>query len=160
LCRVLFSKTCQPQSALPALSINVSIKRIATINTINQSCCGDNPIGRLMSDFQETDTHQFHNKLLAEQVKFLKQTDAGRKGMSSLEQLMKKTYAEGRSKGEIEGRKQGEIEGRKKGIEESSVNTAVRLLNQGALSADQIAEATGLTRERILQLQTQQPLIS
>jgi predicted transposase YdaD len=80
--------------------------------------------------------------------------------MSSLEQLMKKTYAEGRSKGEIEGRKQGEIEGRKKGIEESSVNTAVRLLNQGALSADQIAEATGLTRERILQLQTQQPLIS
>jgi predicted transposase YdaD len=48
----------------------------------------------------------------------------------------------------------------KKGIEESSVNTAARLLNQGALSADQIAEATGLTRERILQLQTQQPLIS
>jgi predicted transposase YdaD len=76
--------------------------------------------------------------------------------MSSLEQLMKKTYAEGKSAGITK----GEIEGRKKGIEESSVNTAARLLNQGALSADQIAEATGLTRERILQLQTQQPLIS
>jgi predicted transposase/invertase (TIGR01784 family) len=131
---------------------------------VNGAYRGDDPIGRLMSDFQETDTHQFHNKLLAERVKFLKQTNAGRKEMSSLEQLMKKTYADGESegiiKGEIEGRKQGEIEGRKKGIEESSVNTAARLLNQGVLSADQIAEATGLTRERILQLQTQQPLLS
>jgi predicted transposase YdaD len=61
--------------------------------------------------------------------------------------------ADARREGEEEGIKKGEKKGKKEGREEQARSTAETLLRMGVLSPEQIAEATGLNRKDISEIQ-------
>jgi len=62
-----------------------------SIMFINGEYRGDDPIGRLMNDFNAVRAKDMKNAMLAEGMKFYKETDMGRRELSELEQ---KIYGE------------------------------------------------------------------
>lgn len=53
-------------------------------------------------------------------------------------------------------RKEGFVEGKKEGLKESRIETAKRLLALGALTDEQIAEATDMSVEEVHRLKQEQ----
>ena len=99
------------------------------------------PLGKLMHDFFCTNASDMHYEPLAKRVKFFKESKEGVEIMcKSMEELWNKGVQEGIQKGIREGETQNAIE------------NAKRMLTDGALSLEKIAEYSGLALEKVLAL--------
>ena len=89
----------------------------------------DTPVGRLMHDFYCTKAEDMYSKELAEEVKYLKETEGGREHMCKILEEMCEEVAE-----------QVEKETQKRVVKE----TVKSLLALGKLSHEDISASTGL----------------
>lgn len=105
----------------------------------------EHPVGSLMHDFNCKDAKDMVNPLLAEEVRYLKETEGGQSQMCRLLEEMRNEAAE---KAKAEGR----AEGRAEGNYEKAVNTALKMLLRGRDSIEEIAEITGLSLEEVRKL--------
>lgn len=105
----------------------------------------EHPVGSLMHDFNCKDAKDMVNPLLAEEVRYLKETEGGRSQMCRLLEEMRNETAE---KAKAEGRAEGKAEER--------VSTALKMLARGRDSIEEIAEMTGLSLEEVQKLADKQ----
>ena len=96
----------------------------------------EHPVGSLMHDFNCKDAKDMVNPLLAEEVRFLKETEGGRSQMSRILEEMRNEVAE-KAKAE--------------GNHEKAVNTALKMIAK-KYEAEEIAEITGLSLEEVRKL--------
>ena len=96
----------------------------------------EHPVGSLMHDFNCKDAKDMVNPLLAEEVRYLKETEGGRSQMSRLLEEMRNEVAE-KAKAE--------------GNHEKAVNTALKMIAKN-YEAEEIAEITGLSLEEVRKL--------
>ena len=93
----------------------------------------EHPVGCLMYDFHCKDAKDILNPLLAEEVRYLKETEGGRSQMCKLlEEMRNEAAAEGNY--------------------EKAVSTALKMLARGRDSMEEIAELTGLSLEEVQDL--------
>ena len=97
----------------------------------------EHPVGSLMHDFNCKDAKDMVNPLLAEEVRYLKETEGGRSQMSRILEEMRNETAE-KAKAE--------------GNHEKAVSTSLKLLVRGRDSMEEIAEITGLSLEEVRKL--------
>ena len=97
----------------------------------------EHPVGSLMHDFNCKDAKDMVNPLLAEEVRYLKETEGGRSQMSRILEEMRNEVAE-KAKAE--------------GNHEKAVSTSLKLLVRGRDSMEEIAEITGLSLEEVRKL--------
>lgn len=90
-------------------------------------------IGKLMHDFSCIKAADMHFPVLAAKMRFFKETEEGERTMCKVLEDMREETAKAASE--------------KRGVE-----IAIRLLNMKTLSFEQIAEATGLTLEKVQEL--------
>ena len=101
----------------------------------------EHPVGSLMHDFNCKDAKDMVNPLLAEEVRYLKETEGGRSQMSRILEEMRNEVAE-----------KAKAEGKAEGNHEKAVNTALKMLLRGRDSMEEIAEITGLSLEEVRKL--------
>lgn len=111
------------------------------------------PIGKLMHDFSCTDPEHMYYDVLAERVRFFKES---KEGVSIMCKVMEDMRNESWREGIEEGKKEGIKEGRKEGIKESMKAVASRMLEAGKYALEEIAEISGLSLEDIKKLQAGQ----
>ena len=104
----------------------------------------EHPVGSLMHDFNCKDAKDMVNPLLAEEVRYLKETEGGLSQMSRILEEMRNEAAE---KAKAEGRAEGKAEGN----HEKAVSTSLKMLAKG-YEAEEIAEITGLSLEEVRKL--------
>ena len=104
----------------------------------------EHPVGSLMHDFNCKDAKDMVNPLLAEEVRYLKETEGGLSQMSRILEEMRNEAAE---KAKAEGRAEGKAEGN----HEKAVNTALKMIAK-KYEAEEIAEITGLSLEEVRKL--------
>ena len=93
----------------------------------------EHPVGSLMHDFNCKEAKDIVNPLLAEEVRYLKETEGGRSQMCKLlEEMRNEAAAEGNY--------------------EKAVSTALKMLARGRDSMEEIAELTGLSLEEVQDL--------
>lgn len=98
-----------------------------------------------MHDFSCANPDDMYNEVLADRVKFFKESKEGIAVMCrSMEELAKKSYDEGVSA--------GMEKGMEKGAEETKVKNSEGLLKDGTLSVEKIAEILGLSLEEVEKL--------
>lgn len=102
----------------------------------------NHPVGRLMHDMNCTRAEDMLNPLLAEEVRYLKETQGGNANMSEALELIAKEYA----KEEVE-----------RAEHEKAVSTALNLLAIGTLSVEDIARCVGLPVEEVKSLTDKKP---
>ena len=105
----------------------------------------EHPVGSLMHDFNCKDAKDMVNPLLAEEVRYLKETEGGRSQMCRLLEEMRNETAE---KAKAEGKAEGKAEER--------VSTALKMLARGRDSIEKIAEMKGLSLEEVQKLADKQ----
>lgn len=105
----------------------------------------EHPVGCLMHDFNCRNAEDIINPLLAEEVRYLKETEGGRGRMCKLLEEMR---AEAAAKARIEGREEGN--------HEKAVSTALKMLARGRDSMEEISEMTDLTLEEVRELSKKQ----
>ena len=105
----------------------------------------EHPVGSLMHDFNCKDAKDMVNPLLAEEVRYLKETEGGLSQMSRILEEMRNEAAE---KAKAEGRAEGKAEGN----HEKAVNTALKMIARGRDSIEEVAEITGLSLEEVRKL--------
>lgn len=93
---------------------------------VNAECRDDTPLGRLMSDFSCTNPADMHYTELAERARYFKEDEEG-------VALMCKAIEEMRAEERME----------------EKMETAMRMLNDGTLSMEKIAEYTGLSIDEV-----------
>ena len=93
----------------------------------------EHPVGSLMHDFNCKNANDMVNPLLADEVRYLKETEGGRSQMSRILEEMRNEVAE-------------------KATHNTAVNTALKLLARGRDSIEEIAEITGLSLEEVQKL--------
>lgn len=86
-----------------------------------------------MHDFNCKNANDMVNPLLADEVRYLKETEGGRSQMSRILEEMRNEVAE-------------------KATHNTAVNTALKLLARGRDSIEEIAEITGLSLEEVQKL--------
>ena len=101
----------------------------------------EHPVGSLMHDFNCKDAKDMVNPLLAEEVRYLKETEGGQSQMCRLLEEMRNEAAE-----------KAKAEGKAEGNHEKAVNTALKMLLRGRDSIEEIAEITGLSLEEVRKL--------
>ena len=101
----------------------------------------EHPVGSLMHDFNCKDAKDMVNPLLAEEVRYLKETEGGQSQMCRLLEEMRNEAAE-----------KAKAEGKAEGNHEKAVNTALKMLTRGRDSIEEIAEITGLSLEEVRKL--------
>ncbi len=101
---------------------------------VNGAYRGDTPIGKLMHDFSCTNAADMYYGTLADRVRFFKE---------SKEDILKDM------------RKESLQEGLKEGIKEGAINTAKRMLADGILTLEKIAEYTGLPLDEVKKLKAE-----
>ena len=104
----------------------------------------EHPVGSLMHDFNCKDAKDMVNPLLAEEVRYLKETEGGRSQMSRLLEEMRNEVAE-----------KAKAEGKAEGNHEKAVNTALKMIAK-KYEAEEIAEITGLSLEEVRKLANNQ----
>ena len=97
----------------------------------------EHPIGSLMHDFNCKEAKDIVNPLLAEEVRYLKETEGGRSQMCKLLEEMRKEVA---------------VEAEAKGKAETTKKLALKMLARGRDSIEEIAEMTGLSLEEVREL--------
>jgi len=116
----------------------------STIIYLNGEYRGDDPIGRLMNDFNSKKANTMKNEKLAERMSFFKDTAIGRREMSDLEIQI---YAEDMEKSLERGLKQGREEGR----EQERQDILLSMLRDN-LSFQLISKYCGYSEQRIKEL--------
>ncbi len=105
----------------------------------------EHPVGSLMHDFNCKEAKDIVNPLLAEEVRYLKETEGGRSQMCKLlEEMRNEVAAEAKAEGRAEGKAEGKAE--------NAVSTALKMLARGRDSLEEIAELTGLSLEEVREL--------
>ena len=94
-----------------------------------------------MHDFNCKDAKDMVNPLLAEEVRYLKETEGGRSQMSRILEEMRNEVAE-----------KAKAEGKAEGNHEKAVNTALKMIARGRDSIEEVAEITGLSLEEVRKL--------
>lgn len=103
---------------------------------VNGAYRDESPIGKLMHDFSCTKADDMHYSLLAERVRFFKESKEGVDIMcKSMEDLRDKSWKEGQ--------------------EEEKEQTVLRMLESGKYSLEDAAFASGLSIEEVEKIQTQ-----
>ena len=97
----------------------------------------EHPIGSLMHDFNCKEAKDIVNPLLAEEVRYLKETEGGRSQMCKLLEEMRKEVA---------------VEAEAKGKAETTMELALKMLARGRDSLEEIAEMTGLPLDEVRKL--------
>lgn len=97
----------------------------------------DHPIGKLIHDFKCKNASDMLNPLLAEEVRYLKETEGGKGQMSRiLEEMREEAAKEAATKAE----------------HKKAVETAQKMLARGRDTVEDIAEITGLTLQEVQEL--------
>ena len=112
----------------------------------------DTPVGRLMHDFHCTKSEDMYSKVLADEVKYLKETEGGRGRMCRiLEEMCEEVEKETAERVEKETAERVE----KETAERVAKETARSLLALGKFSHEDISQGTGLPLEVVEELATQ-----
>lgn len=121
------------RKGLPVYHINRIVEECGTlfddkmhIIYVNGKYRGDDPIGNLMHDFNCSKASDMKNKLLAERARYLKEND---KGVQYMCRIMEEFAKEER--------------------EETRIETAAQLLEQGKMTEKEIAEFFKFTEEQM-----------
>lgn len=101
---------------------------------VNGAYRDDTPVGLLMHDFSCADPDEMHYDILAERMRFFKETKEGVKSMSSMVDELRE-------------------EGRKEGRREGIITMVLRMLEDGKYALEQIANMSGLSLSEIKELQ-------
>lgn len=113
---------------------------------VNGACRDGTPLGRLMQDFFCTDPDQMYYPVLAERVRYFKESKEGVRQMCrAMEDMWRQSLEEGIAIGMERGIEQG--------IEKSSWETAQRMLRAGTYSEEEIIHISGLSREKVREMQ-------
>ena len=102
---------------------------------VNGEYRGESDIGRLMHDFNCTRADDMNFELMAERTRYLKENP---KGVSEMCKVMEDMRNETRNET----------------LKESAINTARRMLADGILALEKIAEYAGLSVDEVKKLQT------
>ena len=112
----------------------------------------DTPVGRLMHDFHCTKSEDMYSKVLADEVKYLKETEGGRGRMCRiLEEMCEEVEKETAERVEKETAERVE----KETAERVAKETARSLLALGKFSHEDISQGTGLPLEVVEELAAQ-----
>lgn len=103
---------------------------------VNGAYRGDTPIGRLMHDFSCTDAADMYYGKLAERVRFFKESKEGI-------QIMCRAMEDMRDQSLREGKKAGKKE------------VAKKMLQDGTITKEKIAEFVGLSVDEVEKLETE-----
>ena len=120
---------------------SVELEDGTNIIFVNGSYEGDDDIGKLMSDFVETDVGKMNNSILAGRVAEAREEEEARRGKKGDKDKMIVTHFDKLMMKE-----------REAGLEEGSIDTARRMLAKGKLSLEEIAEYSDLPVEKIKEL--------
>ena len=112
----------------------------------------ETPIGRLMHDFYCTRSEDMYSKILADEVKYLKETEGGRDRMCRILEEMCEEVAEEVAK---ETAKRVEKETAERVEKEKAKETARLLLTLNKLSHEEISESTGLPLDVVEEMAAQ-----
>ncbi|MDY3728028.1 MAG: nuclease, partial [Wujia sp.] len=104
----------------------------------------ETPVGRLMHDFYCTKSEDMYSKVLADEVKYLKETEGGRARMCRILEEMCEEVAEEVAKETAE-----------RVAKEKAKETARMLLDLNKLSHEEISESTGIPIEVVEELAAQ-----
>ena len=104
----------------------------------------ETPVGRLMHDFYCTKSEDMYSKVLADEVKYLKETEGGRGRMCRILEEMCEEVAEEVAKETAE-----------RVAKEKAKETARMLLELNKLSHEEISESTGIPIEVVEELAAQ-----
>lgn len=110
---------------------------------VNGAYRDDTPIGKLMHDFSCTDAADMHYEILADRVKFYKESKEGVLIMCKVMEDM---------------RKESLKEGIRRGIKESAINAAQKMLADGTITLEKIAEFAGLSIDEVKKLEAGQTI--
>ncbi len=113
---------------------------------VNGAYRDETPIGKLMHDFFCTDPAEMYYDVLAERVRFFKES---REGIA----IMCKVMEDMRNESLKEGRKQGLKEGLEQGMKQGIQTTVFRMLETGKYALEEIAEISGLSLDEVKKLQ-------
>lgn len=117
---------------------------------VNGAYRDESPVGKLMHDFSCTDPANMHYQILAQRVRFFKESKEGVSVMcKAMEDMRNESLQEGIREGMKEGMKKGIKEGMKEGIKK----TALQMLKAGKYTLEEIAEITELPLEEVKNLQ-------
>ena len=106
----------------------------AHIVYVNGEYRGEDALGRLMHDFNCQKADEMHYELMAEQTRYLKETEKGREVVCKLvEELC------------VESREEGREEGLRAGREEGPIGTLNRLVRNGRLTMEAAADDAGMS---------------
>ncbi len=108
---------------------------------VNGAYRGDTPIGKLMHDFSCTNAADMYYTTLADRVRFFKESKEGILIMCKVMEDMRKESLQ---------------EGVKEGIKEGAIHTAKRMLADGMLTLEKIAEYAGLSLDEVKKLKAEQ----
>ena len=103
---------------------------------VNGAYRGDTPIGKLMHDFSCTNAADMYYTTLADRVRFFKESKEGILIMCKVMEDMRK-------------------ESLQEGIKEGAINTAKRMLTDGILTLEKIAEYAGLSLDEVKKLKAE-----
>ena len=103
---------------------------------VNGAYRGDTPIGKLMHDFSCTNAADMYYTTLADRVRFFKESKEGILIMCKVMEDMRK-------------------ESLQEGIKEGAINTAKRMLADGMLTLEKIAEYVGLPLDEVKKLKAE-----
>ena len=103
---------------------------------VNGAYRGDTPIGKLMHDFSCTNAADMYYATLADRVRFFKESKEGILIMCKVMEDMRK-------------------ESLQEGIKEGAINTAKRMLADGMLTLEKIAEYAGLPLDEVKKLKAE-----
>ena len=112
---------------------------------VNGAYRDETPIGKLMHDFSCTDPEDMHYDVLAERVRFFKESKEGIAIMCKVMEDMRN-----------ESLREGMREGRKEGIREEKKLTVLRMLEIGKYALEEVANISGLSLEEVEKLQAGQ----
>lgn len=116
---------------------------------VNGEYRGDSDLGRLMHDFNCTSADEMNFELMAERTRYLKENP---KGVSEMCKVIEEMRREEREEGIQEGMQIGI----KKGFKDSSETSALRMLSDGSLPLEKIAEFSSLSLDEVKKLQAEQ----
>ena len=128
---------------------------------VNGEYRAETPLGKLMHDFSCTNPADMYYNVLAERVKFFKESREGISIMCKVMEDMRNASLQegiqiGRQEGLQEGLQEGRQEGLQEGKRETMLVTARKMLDLGKYALDEIAQIAGLSLDEVKKLQANQ----
>lgn len=117
---------------------------------VNGAYRDDSPIGKLMHDFSCTNPLDMYYAVLADRVKFFKES---KEGMA----VMCKVMEDMRMESLQEGIREGIKEGKKEGLKEGMKAAALRMLKARKYTLDEIVSISGLSLDEVKALDADKP---